>query len=240
MYMPIHVNDLVYHILGKEAISRENITKISKALDVITKLEFIKSEKIAKNTYIFDTDSMNHIPKYYVWTPFFYLNKILVSEYSYKFNLVKQYFLILGGRRYGGELNFMSLNWFAEKMNCSIQTINCYNTALEKLKLICIYKSNNKKIGNIYASFDDADILSMYVENQNLSNVSKKTNINRSLIMKYNYIVKSGKCPYSQKEVREIRKAIIEHNSQAETYKERFPGTVVKFYDPAILEPYLT
>lgn len=179
--------------------------------------KFNISHKISKGTV-----------KVYYWE----IETILNSEYSFKLELIKLFYLIVSSFKPNIE-NYKGTNcssiWYANYMNVTLKTISLYMSCLKKLKLIFLFQDKARK-PNLIGRYEDKNSLWDWALHNGYTGGSRSSaNEARSLMMKYHQLEKGRK--YSTNEVQQIKEYISWYNSNCEPGNEK---------DMSIFDCYLT
>lgn len=198
-----------------------DFTKISKSMAFISDMyPDLLSETEFRNTYKLDISKRDN--KLFVKVPYCELERILQSDYSYKMNLIKMYYVIIGsftpeicgfkGTNYG-------FGWFTDIMGVANKTISSYITCLNSLELIYIYQDKNRKTNIMCRYYDQQEIRKWAKEHGYTGGSRSSANEARSLMMKYHQLEKGRK--YSTNEVQQIKEYISWYNSNCEPGNEK-------------------
>lgn len=170
------------------------------------------------------------------------------SEYSYKFNMLKAYLVILSmARSYikANGIGYLGTNfaysWYANVCDCKEITFSNYVTCLEDLDLIYVYRPQDPHKTNVLAHKKyEKYIIKWTIENNYGKKESNETNKRRSLMGKYNYLVKQldlgNPCPYSKKELKEIRAGVVAHNKYCKAQSKLDTTYLSKIKDITIID----
>lgn len=225
MYGSNYFNDPLYitpsFVLGhiKEGV---NYDKIRQSFNYISDLypDFL-SETEMRSTYKLDIHGLDI--KTFVKVPYYELQVILESDYSYKINLIKMYYVIIGsfiseicgfkGTNYG-------FGWFSDVMGTANKTISSYITCLNKLELIYVYQDKNRKTNIMCRYYDQQKIREWAKEHGYTGGSRSSSNEARSLMMKYHQIEKGKGTRYSPSEISQIKSYIKWYNETHEDKKD--------------------
>ena len=160
------------------------------------------------------------------------IETILNSKYSYKFELIKLFYIIMASMKsdiehYKGT-NYGS-GWYAEYMGVTKKTISLYISCLKELKLIFLFQDKAKK-NNLIGRYEDRELLRGWALQNGYTGGSRSfANEARSLMMKYHQLEKGRK--YSTNEVQQIKEYVSWYNSNCEPGNEK---------DMSVFDCYLT
>ena len=130
------------------------------------------------------------------------------------------------GKGYLGT-NF-AYSWYATLCDCKEITFSNYVTCLEKLDLIYVYKPQDHKKTNVLAHKKyEKYIIKWAIESDYGKKEDNQANKRRSLMGKYNYLVKQldlgNPCPYTKKELKEGSKDEYVVKTETETLNSMIP-----------------
>ena len=218
-------------IMNHELPTTSQKKRIKNSLEKIINLNYVDGGVGEDGGYYIDVKCFPKLKGNYAVLPIMKIDNILALNYKFKYDLVKLYALIIGSRRYDGAkrtYSEMTIDWFAEKIGVSAQTITKYIKILEEQECICVIRSGVVKENNIYGAFEDKDMLSVLVPFQ-----AEKMNNNRSLMQKY-YWVQRGKT-YPQEEMIQIRNYIEKKNKKHAALQKEYPDGDYPQYDLSVL-----
>ena len=243
----VSVNRMAYVLIGSQ-------TKYEKVLldslqRGIFELQLTKVIKILQdfstkksNEYLLDFSSMYLDTEKELFVTIFpeEIHKILACKEIMKKKIsMLRYFVALVStfnwskamRNLQGKIGTMSMEYIALQAGISSRTCIRYNEALSKLKLIYIYKSNDKvreddklrQIKNCYSRYADKDVCEGYASNyENWYGVQHKIVLtqknkeqadnNRRLAAIYNRICEGYGDNYDKATIREVHKYIVNKN----------------------------
>lgn len=194
------------------------------------------------------TDFNKKVDEYQVSINLIEYDSIINSEYTYKFNMLKAFLVILSTARSNIKVNgrgYLGTNfkysWYGELCDCSSPTFSNYVTCLEKLDLVFVYHSKDKDKTNILGhKKNERCIIKWAVENDYDGRESNLSNKHRSLMAKFNYLSKQlemgNSCPYTKVELKEIRKYIVEHNKYCKEQSKIDSSYLLKIKDVTIID----
>ncbi len=154
-----------------------------------------------------------------------------------------------------GKIGHMSQEYIAEQADNSVKTCRRYNEILERMKILYIYKSNDKvrvndklkQIKNCYSRYEDKTICEDYASNyENMYGVEHKivktqknkeqADINRSLAAIYNQIC-FGNTDYNEEIIKAVYKYVVNKNkSLQEEIESKYAQTYMTDSDVTWVE----
>lgn len=238
------IGTIAYKLFGTPNKDRAKIQNSFKKL--VSKYPLIFSA--TENKQYIVTDFSTKIEEYQVAIKLSEYDAIANSVYSYKYNMLKAYLIILSmtcsyikanNRGYLGT-NY-KYSFYATLCDCKEITFSNYVTCLENLDLIYVYRPQDPHKTNVLAHKKyEKYIIKWVIESNYGEKESNETNKRRSLMGKYNYLVKQlalGKpCPYSKKELKEIRAGVIKHNKYCKAQSKIDSAYLSKIKDVGIID----
>jgi len=201
---------IAYILTGKLIFDRRLLSVINKSIDDLIQKDIVKLNQKSIRGYELDLSPIlitAHQDNFATIS----LNEVRQCFNAHKFVLLRHYFYLAGNIR-GRKKKcwFTTLENIASDLNCSTKTVDRNNKALEKLKLIFVYRSPHFKIDdgdvtriqNTYGFYYDMEhILSAaheYEESYCGKTVhAKKESENiKSALMKYRWMEKGKKYDY--------------------------------------------
>lgn len=222
-------------------------TEIQNSFKKLT-LKYPTLFKATSNKQYIITDFNTKIEEYQVAIKLSEYDTIANSEYSYKFNILKAYLVILSmARSYikANDMGYLGTNfaysWYAALCGCKETTFSNYVTCLEKLDLIYVYRPQDHQKTNVLAHKKyEKYIIKWAIENNYGGKENDSANKRRSLMGKYNYLVKQlnlgNPCPYSKKELKEIRAGVVAHNKYCKSQSKTDTSYLSKIKDISIID----
>ena len=139
---------------------------------------------------------------------------ILNSNYSYRFELLKLYYVIVASFKkdiYNFKGTNYGIGWYVTQMGVTSKTISTYLSSLKSLKMIYIYQ-DSKGSTNLIGRYQDKELLNEWAEVNGYIGGSRTTsNEARSLMMKYHRLEKGEHYPAN--EIKKIKAYIQYYNS---------------------------
>lgn len=224
--------ELYNNPLRKTKEIKKSMKLLSSLLDIISyEDKAYKSHLIIKHTDTFITINADDI------------YTLVNSDFSYHVNMFWLYCLILANTdpSISYKASIMPYGYFADRLQTADSTISSYMHGLEKLELIYIFHPTSLQHSpNIISKYANKDFVDMWVEQHGYISEKNAANRRRSLMAKFNYLVKlleEGKpCPYSSAEVDEIRNCVIEHNRFCQIQAKIDKSYLEKIKDFALLD----
>ena len=235
---------IAYKLFGSPIKHRAKIQDSFKRLATKYPLLFT----MTSNKQYIVTDFNVKVEEYQVAIKLSEYDTIANSEYSYKFNMLKAYLVILSmARSYikANGIGYLGTNfaysWYANVCDCKEITFSNYVTCLEDLDLIYVYRPQDPHKTNVLAHKKyEKYIIKWTIENNYGKKESNETNKRRSLMGKYNYLVKQldlgNPCPYSKKELKEIRAGVVAHNKYCKAQSKLDTTYLSKIKDITIID----
>ena len=212
---------------------------------VIKQKEFSKHYILDCNNLWIDTDSGNFTKIY-----FDEVQQIFKIKNINNFTLLRYFIFIIGtinwnitvylpnGEYKNGVVGNFTIDYLAEKAGISKRSAIEYNKILEKEKLLYIHRQNDfviddknniKSLSNIYGRASDIEYITTFAKNQQkhyesyryLENNNKKANTKRRLAQMYQQLLKGRGEKYTECEIKEIYKYVIEENQKYERMYEK-------------------
>lgn len=227
----IAINSIGYYINGKVKLSRNFHYYIKESLERLYKAGLISK---LEDSYIYDPAfKFNH----YETCSIEVFDKLIDKP-----ELLLHYLSIKRGRIYSFEINGRdqvickkSIEAFSLEEHTSCSSIMRYNSELEKMKLI--YIGHGKFDGNscecnIYSLYEDREYVDAYVGELN-NKVCSAADKDRSISQRYNRYKKAPE-KYSQEQIEQLHKDVIEYNERMRRRGEIQPDYLNKVKDESI------
>ena len=209
---------------------------IAQAILYLDQMGFVKiNERLGKNKYILDLQSLRvEQDEYFVKLTQQEVQRIYNLEVKNKHALMRYYATMIGSINYNSYMEvdgqtksnfvgFVSIDYLAQLSCTSKSSALRYNEILEKNDLIYIhrakfYDENNGQIQlqtNHYGRRADAKFIYHYAQNyalhqKNKVKVKSDANLKRSMMQKYNALLRGVEYPYS--DILQIQGFIQNHN----------------------------
>ncbi len=178
-----------------------------------------------------DTSKATETKDFFVIVQDTEIHTIMNSKAQHKFKLCRYFVFLVGTFNSKTQIGFSPLGYMVDKIGISKPTIVEYNTLLEEMELIYIYRSTScirnsssgeiKKITNTYGRYSDkAKVIQEgkaytdtygYGENESRHKLFS-TSDKKSASMKYNFFV-SGKKTYNDEELEWMYNVLSEFNA---------------------------
>lgn len=213
---PVNVHDIAYIMFG----SIKKTHEIRESMDCIASCGLFRISKMALNEYVVHPCEFSEMNARFASVPHSIISKILQSEYTYKYELLKMVMLIISGRtlrhvKKNGKPYFNNhpIEWYIKIMGVnSSSTIIKYQTTLEQMGII--YISRSLYDSNIIGLYWDKDVIRSYSYNIRRKERKEHPSNARSLMRKYLWMAKGKKYPPDETE--EVLNYIKEYNTRME------------------------
>lgn len=225
------------------------LSMIEKGIAELQDRELITVEDAGRHGWVFDVEKLYLDTKkqYFVMVEDWEVKKILTCEqitYCNKRVSLMRYFIAListfdnsSSVEYGaGKIGHMTIDFIAAQAHTSLRTAKRYNDELSDLKLIYIYRTNDKllidgklkQIKNTYSRYKDKDICINFGENSESQGYihqvviprknKEQADRNRSLGAKYNALLNwytaGEEYKYDENTIREVYRYVDNKNKQ--------------------------
>lgn len=236
----VSVNRLAYSLIGEMACEKALTDSLVRGIAELASGEWISIRKDLSGNkryeYILDLSAMwldTEKDKFVVVSPGEVYKLMTCKEVmKKKISMLKYYIALVSTFDWSLEskIGHMSQQYIAEQADNSVRTCQRYNEVLEKMKMIFIYKSNDKvrvedklkQIKNCYSRYEDKSACEMYASNfEEMYGVEHKivttqknksqADKNRRLAAIYNQIC-FGNTDYDEATIKEVYKYIVNKN----------------------------
>lgn len=236
----VSVNRLAYSLIGEMAYEKALIDSLQRGIYELASGEWISIRKdLSANKhyeYILDLSALwldTEKDKFVIVSPGEVHNLMTCKEVmKKKISMLKYYIALISTFDWSldSKIGHMSQQYIAEQADSSIRTCQRYNEVLEEMKMIFVYKSNDKvrvedklkQIKNCYSRYEDKSACEMYASNfEEMHGVEHKivatqknksqADNNRRLVAIYNQIC-FGNTDYDEATIKEVYKYIINKN----------------------------
>ena len=202
---------------------------IESSLMVLQELGYISFERLHKDNYIVDRSGLTTNGQKFIKifaSDFLTImrcdKKSKLSMFRYFVQLVRSfdYRIEVNGKR--GVVGNMSTQYNAEQAKISLKTAMSYNYDLRTLGVIYVVRPIHEAgINSFYGRMADKEEIDKYAyENCNPVTGINEQNCKRSLMQKYNWLMKGKEYPPA--EVEKIRSYIIQYNNKQMELAEKF------------------
>lgn len=197
-------------------IYTNNHAKVRESIKKLIQNQYINATEIEKDEYQVGAP-------YKCEAPFLLIDSdkiipIVSSSYTFKYSMLKHYCFVLANRFYnksykGTYVCARGLEYFAKEEDLSIRVLSKYNTILEKMGLLYIFKSQNPDQTNLYSLPEDKKFVINFAEYTKRRTESLNADKKRSLMQKYYQISnRKQECGYSKEEIAEVKAYIEVYN----------------------------
>lgn len=145
---------------------------------------------------------------------------------------------LVNGEYKNGIVGNFTIDYLADKVGISVRSAIEYNKILEREKLLYITrqkdfvideKNNIKSLSNIYGRYCDMEYIETFANNQKKykesyiykQNNQEETNRKRRLAQMYIQLLKGGGKNYTEKEIKDIYKYVVNENQKYERMYEK-------------------
>lgn len=238
----INRNMIAYYLTGKRKQIRRFDESLKKGLQELIDKKIITCIEQNPQNYYFEFKNIKlEDNNKFVFVDFDDIRKIIECNYKGKYALLRFYVVMLGTfisknhisdirdpDKYNNVIGMMSQEYIANIAAISVHTVVEYTKVLEELNLIYVSRcsfmfkdvnGNVKRHNNIYGRYSDKDIIDDFTkvryemyDNMHKVHMSISSNNSRSLMQKYNQIVK-GKV-YDKEVMDEIYNYLIQYNKK--------------------------
>ena len=238
----IHIDALLYAIYKKTGTTQKNRENIYKAMQNLIDVGAISAERCGKCSYLVETQSLfvDTRKERFIVAHSEDIDAIMKADNTIRIQLVRYYIYLMRtlnaditvyddeGNPKNNIVGHQPQSYLSYLTDISTHTIMRYNSILEKMHVIYVYRANDfiltdnglKQITNVYGRYADKEYLIKYgnslKEQYGSYNLTYKTksesNTKRRLAQMYLQLCK-GKT-YSEDKIREIYDYIIAQNKK--------------------------
>lgn len=220
-----------------------HITKVEEALQHLSK-ELPQMFKKVSSHYLYQPCDDKEL--FYVNVPFELFKKILSMENGY--GLLKLYCVILSAFKKNIVVNnckfFASdfnLSWYQQRFPVNMQTLTKYFKTLEDMKLIYVVRTSRKN--NLVGKYEHKNLIDEWGGTHGYKITNVQTNLHRSLMQKYNRILKltqeQKEIPYTKAEIIQIKEYLEEKNHATDKWESLDPSYEGTTYNTSVLHDIL-